>query len=163
MRTSSNGKPKRHLLAGTASTEALEKEAVEALGSGYYEHVADRRGYRNGYRRSRVKSAEGEIEFAVPQLADTAAPFRSKIREVLSGRPAHCGRVSWPRLDVDQYAPAGLPYRLSCSRRSCVRGWCTSMNSPCQGFSPMARLFDECPWLEDRDTNRFRGDSLWQP
>jgi transposase-like protein len=26
--------------------EALEKEAVDALGSGYYEHVADRRGYR---------------------------------------------------------------------------------------------------------------------
>jgi Transposase, Mutator family len=66
--------------------EALEKEAVDALGSGYYEHVADRRGYRNGYRTSRVKSAEGAIEFAAPQLAEMAQPFRSKIREVIRGR-----------------------------------------------------------------------------
>jgi hypothetical protein len=39
---------------------------------------ADLRGYRNGYRRARLKSAEGEIEFRVPQLADMAEPFRSR-------------------------------------------------------------------------------------
>jgi Transposase, Mutator family len=105
MRTSSNGKPKRHFLAGTASKEVLEKEAVEALGSGYYEHVADRRGYRNGYRRSRVKSAEGEIEFAVPQLADLAPPFRSKIREVIRGRTEELERLA-----VEMYA-RGLSVR----------------------------------------------------
>ena len=85
--------------------EALEKEAAAALGSGYYEHVVDRRGYRNGYRRSRVKSAEGEIEFAVPQLADMGEPFRSKIREVLRGRTEELERLA-----VEMYA-RGLSVR----------------------------------------------------
>jgi putative transposase len=85
--------------------EALEKEAVDALGSGYYEHVADRRGYRNGYRTSRVKSAEGAIEFAVPQLADMAQPFRSKIREVIRGRTEELERLA-----VEMYA-RGLSVR----------------------------------------------------
>ncbi len=85
--------------------EALEKEAVDALGSGYYEHVADRRGYRNGYRMSRVKSAEGAIEFAVPQLADMAQPFRSKIREVIRGRTEELERLA-----VEMYA-RGLSVR----------------------------------------------------
>jgi hypothetical protein len=49
--------------------EALEKEAADALGRGY-----------STDRTSRVKSAKGEIEFAVPQLADMAEPFRSKTR-----------------------------------------------------------------------------------
>lgn len=85
--------------------EALEKEAADALGRGYYEHVADRRGYRNGYRPGRVKSAEGEIEFAVPQLADMAEPFRSKIREVLRGRTEELERLA-----VEMYA-RGLSVR----------------------------------------------------
>ena len=56
--------------------EALEGEAADALGGrGYYERGADRRGYRNGNRLGKVKTAEGEIEFAVPQLADMAEPF----------------------------------------------------------------------------------------
>jgi putative transposase len=85
--------------------EALEKEAVEALGGGYYEHVADRRGYGNGYRLGKVKSAEGEIELAVPQLADMAAPFRSKIREVLRDRTEELERLA-----VEMYA-RGLSVR----------------------------------------------------
>jgi putative transposase len=85
--------------------EALENEALEALGRGYYEHGADRRGYRNGYRAGRVKSAEGEIEFAVPQLADMAEPFRSKIREVIRGRTEELERLA-----VEMYA-RGLSVR----------------------------------------------------
>ena len=34
---------------------------LHASGSGYYEHGADRRGYRNGYRLGRVKSAANEL------------------------------------------------------------------------------------------------------
>ena len=49
--------------------EALEAEAEDALGRGYYEHGAQGHGYRNGYRRGRIRSAEGEIEFAVPQVS----------------------------------------------------------------------------------------------
>lgn len=61
--------------------EALEKKATEALGRGYYEHgAAAGRGYRNGYRTGRLKTAEGAIEYGMPQLADRAEPFRSRIR-----------------------------------------------------------------------------------
>ncbi|MCS6997616.1 MAG: transposase, partial [Casimicrobiaceae bacterium] len=85
--------------------EALEAEAAEALGRGYYERGVERRGYRNGYRLGRVKSAEGEIEFAVPQLADTAEPFRSRIREVIRGRTEELKRLA-----VEMYA-RGLSVR----------------------------------------------------
>jgi putative transposase len=57
--------------------EALEAEAGHELGRGYYEHGAGERGYRNGYRLGKMKTAEGMIEFAVPQVSNTAEPFRS--------------------------------------------------------------------------------------
>jgi putative transposase len=86
--------------------EALEGEAADALGGrGYYEHGADRRGYRNGNRLGKVKTAEGEIEFAVPQLAHLAQPFRSKIREVIRGRTEELERLA-----VEMYA-RGLSVR----------------------------------------------------
>jgi putative transposase len=43
-------------------------------------------GYRNGYRRGRVSSAEGAIEYSAPPIADRAEPFRSRLREVVRGR-----------------------------------------------------------------------------
>jgi putative transposase len=86
--------------------EALESEAADALGGrGYYEHGADRRGYRNGSRLGRVKTAEGEIEFSVPQLADMLQPFRSQIREVLRGRTEELERLA-----IEMYA-RGLSVR----------------------------------------------------
>lgn len=86
--------------------EALEGEAADALGGrGYYEHGADRRGYRNGNRLGRVKTAEGQIEFSVPQLADMAQPFRSQIREVLRGRTEELERLA-----IEMYA-RGLSVR----------------------------------------------------
>jgi transposase-like protein len=67
--------------------EGLEAEAAEAIGRGYYEHgAAPGRGYRNGYRTGRLKSAEGPIAFSTPQVADRAEPFRSRLREILRGR-----------------------------------------------------------------------------
>jgi len=67
--------------------EGLEAEATDALGRGYYEHGASPgRGYRNGYRGGRLKSAEGPIAFSAPQIADRAEPFRSRLREILCGR-----------------------------------------------------------------------------
>jgi transposase-like protein len=67
--------------------EGLEEEATDVVGRGYYEHgAAPGRGYRNGYRSGRLKSAEGPIAFSAPQIADRAEPFRSKIREVIRGR-----------------------------------------------------------------------------
>ncbi len=67
--------------------EALEGEARDALGRDYYARgAAPGAGYRNGYRTSRVKSAEGAIEYSTPQIAERAEPFRSRIREILGGR-----------------------------------------------------------------------------
>jgi len=67
--------------------EALEAEVADALGREYYERrgqpVAD--GYRNGYRKGRMKTAEGEVEYAVPQVSDREEPYRSEVREHLRG------------------------------------------------------------------------------
>jgi len=67
--------------------EGLEGEARDALGRDYYAHGSEPgRGYRNGYRTGRLKSAEGAIEFSAPQIADRAEPFRSRLREAVQGR-----------------------------------------------------------------------------
>jgi hypothetical protein len=57
------------------------------VGRDYYARGASLgTGYRNGYRRGRVHSAEGAIEYSAPQVADRQEPFRSRIREVVRGR-----------------------------------------------------------------------------
>jgi putative transposase len=67
--------------------EALEGEASDALGRGYYTRgAAPGSGYRNGYRTGRLKSAEGAIEYSAPQIADRAEPFRSRLRQAVRGR-----------------------------------------------------------------------------
>jgi len=67
--------------------EALEAETRDALGRDYYQHGAEEgRGYRNGHRTSRLKTAEGEIAFSVPQVAGRDEPFRSEVRAHAKGR-----------------------------------------------------------------------------
>ena len=68
--------------------EALEREVSEYLGRGFYRREAGEqvRGYRNGYRTGKLKSAEGAIAYAVPQVSDTPEPYESKIRAHVSGR-----------------------------------------------------------------------------
>jgi putative transposase len=67
--------------------EALEAEARDALGRDYYERGAeDGRGYRNGHRLGRLKTAEGAIEFSTPQIAGRDEPFGSEIRPHVKGR-----------------------------------------------------------------------------
>ncbi len=67
--------------------EALEAETRDALGREYYERGGDEgRGYRNGQRRARLKTAEGAIEFSAPQIAGRSTPFRSEIRDHAKGR-----------------------------------------------------------------------------
>lgn len=85
--------------------EALEAEAAQELGRDYYAHGAAGRGYRNGYRMGKLKTAEGTIEFAVPQVSDTAEPFRSQIRQVMRGRTEELERLA-----VEMYA-RGLSVR----------------------------------------------------
>jgi putative transposase len=67
--------------------EALEGEVRDEIGRERYARAAgDASGYRNGYRTGRMKTAEGMVEFAAPQVRDTAKPFVSAIRQNLSGR-----------------------------------------------------------------------------
>ena len=75
--------------------EALESEAAQELGRGYYEHAANERGYRNGYRTGKVKTAEGVIEFAVPAFTRSFAWSLRCLRFGRSGRGrgAACGSV----------------------------------------------------------------------
>jgi hypothetical protein len=67
--------------------EGLEGEATDALGREYYARgAAAGAGYRNGYRRGRLKTAEGVVEYAAPQICDRAVPFHSRLREIIRGR-----------------------------------------------------------------------------
>ena len=67
--------------------EALEGEVRDRLGRERYERAEGKpTGYRNGYRTGRMKTAEGMVEYAAPQVRDTAEPFVSAVRENLAGR-----------------------------------------------------------------------------
>ena len=80
--------------------EALEAEVAEAVGRGYYDGgAAPGAGYRNGYRRGRLRSAEGAIEYGVPQVADRAETFVSRVRAGLAGRTAELEQLA-----VEMYA-----------------------------------------------------------
>jgi transposase-like protein len=75
--------------------EALEAELAEAVERGYYENGAEPgAGYRNGYRHGHLRTAEGPIEYGVPQVADRAEPFMSRVRARLAGRTAELERLA---------------------------------------------------------------------
>ena len=66
--------------------ELLEAEVDEHLGRGHYQRrttAEETPGYRNGYAHRRLKTAEGVIPLAVPQLRETEAPYRSRLLEFL--------------------------------------------------------------------------------
>jgi putative transposase len=67
--------------------EALEGEVSDRIGRERYERAdGEAKGYRNGYRPGRMKTAEGTVEFAAPQVRDTPEPFVSEIRGNLTNR-----------------------------------------------------------------------------
>lgn len=75
--------------------EVLEAEVDDRLGREYYRHGADgTRGHRNGYRSDRLRSAEGEIEYGVPQVRGLGEPYRSGVREKLAGRTDELERLA---------------------------------------------------------------------
>lgn len=67
--------------------ELLEAEQGEFLGGrGRYERRGDDQvGSRNGYERSWLRTAEGPIEVAVPQVRGAGEPFRSTLMSFLEG------------------------------------------------------------------------------
>lgn len=65
--------------------QALEQEVTDYLGRERYERQAEGSGYRNGYKPGRIRSAEGEIAFEVPQVRASEQPYRSRLLEFLRG------------------------------------------------------------------------------
>ncbi|MGH8712202.1 MAG: IS256 family transposase, partial [Burkholderiales bacterium] len=84
--------------------EALEAEVTDVLRRGYYEH-GETSGYRNGYRMGKLKSAEGIVDYAAPQVSDTAAPWTSEVKQALSGCTEELERLA-----IEMYA-RGLSMR----------------------------------------------------
>lgn len=78
--------------------EALEGKVRDLLGRGYYEH-GKRGGYRNGNRRGRLQTGEGEVEYASPQVRGIAGEGLRELRELLKGRSAELERLA-----VEMYA-----------------------------------------------------------
>ncbi len=66
--------------------EALEGAVRELLGRDYYRHGSEGKGYRNGYRRGRVKSSEGEVSYSVPQVREVDSETLKALRKLLRGR-----------------------------------------------------------------------------
>jgi putative transposase len=73
------------LAAQMVAQEALEQEVTDFLGRDRYERQEEAAGYRNGYKPGRMRSAEGEIELAVPQVRDSEHPYRSRLMDFLKG------------------------------------------------------------------------------
>jgi transposase-like protein len=67
--------------------ELLEAEQADFLGGrGRYERRGEGQvGSRNGYESGRIRTAEGPIEVAVPQVRGAAMPFRSSLMSFLDG------------------------------------------------------------------------------
>jgi transposase-like protein len=74
--------------------ETLEGEVSDALGRERYERgEGEKPGYR-GYRMGKVKTAEGAVEYAAPQVRDTPEPFISSVRAALAGRTRELERLA---------------------------------------------------------------------
>ena len=72
--------------------EALEAEVTDALGRDYDER-GEPVGYRNGNRLGRLKTAEGIVDYAVPQVTGTAEPWASEVRQAQAGRTEKLDRL----------------------------------------------------------------------
>lgn len=98
------GDPKSELVRlgiRRAVEETLEAVVRDLLGGrGFYERRGDgAEGSRNGYRERGMKTAEGEVRYAAPQVRDVPADALSAIREHLAGRTDEL-----ERLGIEMYA-----------------------------------------------------------
>ena len=128
--------------------ETLEAEVDAALGRGYYESgAAPGAGYRNGYRRGRLKTAEGPIDYGVPQVADRAEPFRSRVRAGLAGRTAELEQLA-----VEMFA-RGLSTRdIEAAFRDATGASLLSRSAVSQ---VTARLWEDYEAFATRDLSEF--------
>jgi len=86
--------------------ELVEGEQADYLGGrGRYERRGDGQvGCRNGYERGRLRTAEGAIDVAVPQVRGADAPFRSTLLGFLASIR---GRVAIARRGDQWRVPSG--------------------------------------------------------
>ena len=83
----------------------LEAEVTEAVGRGYYDRAdGSERGHRNGSCMGKLDSAEGRIEYAVPQVRALEG-WRSEVRASLGGKSEELERLA-----IEMYA-RGLSIR----------------------------------------------------
>lgn len=67
--------------------ELLKSEVADALcREAHQRRDDDQIGYRNGYKTRQLRTAEGKLEVAVPQVRNTPEPYRSSIWQGLSKR-----------------------------------------------------------------------------
>lgn len=86
--------------------EALEAATKDLLERDYYERREEgAQGYRNGYRESRLRTSEGEVAYAVPQVRDTSSEPLSELRSALSGKTEELERLA-----IEMFA-RGCSYR----------------------------------------------------
>lgn len=75
--------------------EALEAAVRDLLGRGYYERSdSSDSGYRNGNRKRRLKSAEGEIEYSVPQVRGVPSDSLNELKAFFGGRSEELERLA---------------------------------------------------------------------
>ncbi len=80
--------------------EILEAGVEDVLGRSYYRRrEAGQEGSRNGYRPGRLKTSEGEVLYAVPQVRDVGSGLLHELRDQLKGRTE-----SLESLAVEMYA-----------------------------------------------------------
>jgi transposase-like protein len=128
--------------------EALEAEVTDALGRGYYESGAEPgRGYRNGYRRARLRTAEGPMEYGVPQVADRPVPFVSRVRPGLAGRTAELEQLA-----VEMYARGLSTGDIEAAFRDATG---TSVLSRTAVSQVTERLWQEYEAFASRDLREF--------
>jgi putative transposase len=82
--------------------EMVEQEVTDYLERGHYQRrrpEQEHRGYRNGYERGRIRTAEGEIVVQVPQVRDAPETYRSRLMAFLRGNSDVLERLA-----VEMYA-----------------------------------------------------------
>ena len=65
--------------------EGFEAHQRDYLGVDRYERGDGRRGYRSGYERGHLDTAEGRLDVAIPQVRGSQAPYRCTLYDFLRG------------------------------------------------------------------------------
>jgi len=124
--------------------EALEAKVAELLGRGYYERGSGS-GHRNGYRRSRLKTGEGVVDYAVPQVREVEAVGElARFRGELRGRSEELERLA-----IEMYA-------RGCSTRDIEATFGPGMLSRSSVSELTEELWNEYQEFATRDLSSIR-------